>query len=750
MKTSDSTSAMVEEFLGRIRIGDVPDLDGFIADHPAADDPEDLRGLLSTLLDVERLTFSSAKAGDDLPLPDLTPSGYRLLKKIGAGGMGIVYEALQIDLGRHVAVKLIRPELLTDPEIQKLFQVEARILARFDHPGIVRILGAGQCIDNFFYVMELSKGRQLDTLTGRPDERQLLQWAVEASDALACAHSHGIVHGDIKPANLLLDQDGHLRICDFGLAFTAQSRQNSRKLPAGTLRYMAPELRHGQEKTFAGDQYALCAALVEIATAKPFDPNADLPTPLHDAQLAAVLNKGLERTPGNRYHAICDLRDDLMRIVRHDPVAAQPPSLWLRFRLFSQRHPLHVVTAALLIFCLISVVHGLVRTEAALELALRNAETANAALGKVFDEIVEQPPTPRNAELLAQLVPHYEQIAANPNIPPTELTGALSQLAKTAIRTGDYPLAERTLRRLLELDRSSGHLCRLADTLCQQGSTNEATKLYRTIIERHSDGSPAERLDAVEARLYLLKASQDGESAAYRQYARQILAECLIDEPMNDKALFLYAQLLLTSGASIEPISGLPTNPLEILDEISTRNPNNGRYWQAFIDGTANWLKTVNGTNGCPEVIESALEKSDITLWRFLNRPHTVSSALSLKRAFARWQQKSMMPFGRRRTQISTDTLTHALLNQPNLPKEDQIDLIDLSLDALENPLMPFRGNRTHPPIPIRRIKKLKDFLLQHQLPRSEEFLQRIQALEDASEPPGQPPLRARRPRFPR
>ena len=731
MSENDTTSCLVEEFLGRVRIGDVPDIDSFIAEHAPSGDSEDLRGLLSTLIDVERLTFASKDTDESLPPPDLTSCGYRLLKKIGAGGMGVVYEALQTNLDRHVAVKLLRPELLADPEILELFRLEARILARFNHPGIVRILGTGHCAATFFYAMELVEGRHLDTLAQKPSEKQLLQWADEASDALACAHSHGIVHGDIKPANLLLDKNGHIRICDFGLAFATQTASGRQGSKGGTLRYMAPELQGDMIRNFAGDQYALCASLVEIATASPFDRNGDISRLPRNSQLAAVLNKGLADDPKDRYPAVSDLRDDLRRIGRHETVIAGRTPLHVRIGLFCRRHPIHSVTASLIVLCLAAVIHGLIRTEAALKLAQGNAATANAAIGKVFDEMVQLPPAPGNADLLSQLIPYYEQIVANPNIPLTELTGALTQLAQTAMRTGDYPLAERTLRRLLECDNSSSVQCRLAYVLFQQGKGDESTALFRKIIDRYSDGTPRERLDAAWAHLHFVQTGPKGNHSADRQAVHRILADYFSKNPENDTALYLYAQLLRSgTDASVEPIPDLPSDPLEILDELSSRHPNNGRYWQAFIDGATEWFRTAGATNGCPETIESALEKSDIMLWRFLSRPHAVTSALALKRAYARWHRLSDERRRPIREQISVSILTRALLNQPNLPEEDQSDLIAFSLDALEDlERFPPRRQRSHERRQ-HRLKELKTFLEQHPLPRKDEFLKRIQALE--------------------
>lgn len=745
MNNNDTNGAIVEEFLGRIRIGDMPDVNDFVAAHPEAQDPDELRELLTMLIDVERLTFPSVSGGE-LPMPDLTSCGFRLLKKIGAGGMGVVYEALQINLGRHVAVKLLRPELLADPEIRELFKLEARILARFNHPGIVRIIGTGHCDDNFFYIMELIEDQHLDTLSQPPDEKQLLRWAVEASDALSCAHGHGIVHGDIKPANLLLDRNGHLRICDFGLAFNSRptSEENSGRHD-GTVRYMAPELLSGGDKNFSSDQYALCASLAEIAAAKPFDRNSDRALTFSNAQLAAVIVKGLAADPDDRYPSVGELRDDLRRILRHEPVSAGRTPLFTRIRLFCKRHPIHSVTAALLLLCLTTLVHGLVRTESALQLAKRNAATASTAIGKVFDGMVEMPPSPEITELLARLIPYYEQIVSNPNIPPSELTGALTKLAQSAMRVGNYELAEHTLLRLMELDESSDNLCRLAETLFRLGKNDEADRIFNKIIDRYSDGDPEDRLDAVWSHLHFMNINRDSLSD-HIQPARHILAEYLAAAPDDDKALFLYAQLLrLGSEASAIPIPGLSSNPLEILDDISTLNPNNGRYWQNFIDSATEWLKASDISEECPATIRAALEKSDIMLWRFMNRPHTVSSALALKRAYANRVRDADGRHGVSNGPSPINTLLRVLLNQPNLPEQDQSDLIALSLDSLERPIPPQRPPsmrsldllQHHPTerlqkIRARRLQELRKHLELHSLPRRDELLHRIRALESA------------------
>ena len=731
MNENDSISALLEEFLGRIRIGDVPDIERFVAERAPLDEAEELRGILTTLLDVERLTFSSGAGYDDPPPPDLTSSGYRLMKKIGVGGMGVVYEALQVNLGRRVAIKFLRPELLMDSEIRELFKLEARLIARFDHPGIVRILGTGQCADTFFYVMELVEGKHLDALPQRPNDRQILQWAIESADALACAHGHGIVHGDIKPANLLLDRVGHIRICDFGLAFTSQHPSGSKGNQGGTFRYMAPELQCGGTKGFVGDQYALCASLVEIASNRPFDRMEDRSRLFRNPQLAAVLDKGLANDPKNRYSSVGELRDDLRRIERHEPVTAGRTSFIALFGLFCQRHPIYIIVAGLLTLFLAAVLHGFIRTERALKLAKSNAATANAAIGKVFDEMVELPPAPENVDLLTQLIPYYEQIAANPNIPPSELTGALSQLAQTAMRAGNYPLAERTLRRLLNLDDSSTNRYRLAYTLAQLGKHDESTQIYRNVVNRYSEGTQQERLDAVGAYLHLIQADKNGDHSNDKLSACRILKHCLTMNPEDDHALFLYAQLLrINPEAAGESISDLSNDPLELLDEVTTRNPNVVRYWRAFINSATDWFDSADGTDSCPAAIESAQTKSDIMLWRFMNSPHAVMSALSFKYAYARWLRLSTSERRRGHDMASIDILARALLNQPNLSDAKKSDLIAFSLDMMEDSLAFSQHRRRPRGLQYRRLKELRDFLECHPLPRKDEFLRRISELE--------------------
>ena len=167
----------------------------------------------------------------------------------------------------------------------------------------------------------------------------------------------------------------------------------------------------------------------------------------------------------------------------------------------------------------------------------------------------------------------------------------------------------------------------------------------------------------------------------------------------------------------------------------SGTNANHSADWDAvsriLVDCATEWLKAAGATNACPETIRSAINKSDIMLWRFLNRPHAVSSALALKRAHARWLRLSSPWRGAIRSRGMAVVLTQALLNQPNLPEEDQSDLIAFSLDEIERHLP--RSHHRHASAfpPFRQLKKFKNFLEQHSLPRKDEFLERIRKLEN-------------------
>ncbi len=208
-----------------------------------------------------------------------TLSHYRILRKLGTGGMGEVYLAEDTKLGRQVALKLLPAAFTADSERLRRFEQEARAASALNHPNIITIHEIGQAEAGRFIVMEYVQGRTLRAMTGAPlDLDSLVFWAEQIAEALGVAHSAGIIHRDIKPENIMVRDDGYVKVLDFGLARLAShslSEIQAVSTPGaliGTARYMSPEQAQGDQAVAASDIFALGIVLYELATGRhPFD-----------------------------------------------------------------------------------------------------------------------------------------------------------------------------------------------------------------------------------------------------------------------------------------------------------------------------------------------------------------------------------------------------------------------------------------------------------------------------------------------
>jgi len=271
---------------------------------------------------------------------------YRIIEKIGAGGMGDVYRAHDEHLGREVAIKVLPPGVLTAGRSLKRFHNEAIALSRLNHPNICTIYDVDEHAGQQFIVMELLEGQTLtERIGGRPlrlDE--LLNLAIQIADALEAAHAKGIVHRDIKPANIFILSRGQAKVLDFGLAKmatpsavmpTALTNEPLTRVGAavGTTGYLPPEQALGEEVDARADLFNLGLVLYEMTTGRPAFPgstsaiifeaimNRDpIPpsrlNPALPAELERILSKALEKDREMRYQTAADLRADLKRLKR--------------------------------------------------------------------------------------------------------------------------------------------------------------------------------------------------------------------------------------------------------------------------------------------------------------------------------------------------------------------------------------------------------------------------------------------------
>lgn len=339
-------------------------------------------------LETSVLSPESSPDGEAPAWPDREPDSggewigrrigsHRIVRYLAAGGMGVVYEAMHLETGRPVAIKLMRNSLgaVTDRrEVRERFRREVEVLGRLQHHAIAQVLDAGLSTDDHgqefpYFVLELIDGVPLGRAVESWTDRERLEVFVRICDGVQHAHERGVVHRDLKPANILVTSDGHVKILDFGIArilgdesgrsagSDAAHTQTGQLL--GTLAYMSPEQVGGRPSEIDArcDVYALGVILYELLAKRlPFDPSE---RPLFEAvalvrnvdiaslssidrsyrgDLDTIAAKALAKEKQQRYSTAAELADDVRRHLRDEPIQARPPTTWYQLRKFARRH----------------------------------------------------------------------------------------------------------------------------------------------------------------------------------------------------------------------------------------------------------------------------------------------------------------------------------------------------------------------------------------------------------------------------
>lgn len=342
---------------------------------------DSLRAEVAQLLGASEDSMNGFMSGPPAVLAELDAAAvpdrvgrYRVERPIGEGGMGLVFAARQENPARAVALKLLRPGLV-HPAMLRRFQHEVEALGSLQHEGIAQIFEAGTTELNIagknfeqpYFAMELVEGESITTyaLRHRLDVRTKIELLLSVLNAVQHAHQKGIIHRDLKPANILVDASGRAKVLDFGVARAAtpdaqsMTQQTQTGQLVGTLAYMSPEQicddrEHLDTRT---DVYSLGVLAFELFTGKlPYDvagksiaatareimetaPGAlgSMDRALR-GDLDTILAKALEKEPARRYASVDAFADDLRRFLRHEPIAARPPSALYQIRKFSRRN----------------------------------------------------------------------------------------------------------------------------------------------------------------------------------------------------------------------------------------------------------------------------------------------------------------------------------------------------------------------------------------------------------------------------
>jgi serine/threonine protein kinase/tetratricopeptide (TPR) repeat protein len=581
----DLLDSLAESFLSRYRRGERPSLTEYTSRHPEI--ANQIQELFPALAELEEL---GSALGPTHRMSTAAPSRlgeYRIIREIGRGGMGVVFEAVQESLDRRVALKLLPAGPGTPPQLLDRFHREACIAARLHHGHIVPVFGVGVENGLSYYAMQYIAGQGLDEVlkqirarrvgstavgaetkaAGDPSSasmvlcentaeyyRNIARLGEQAAEALDYAHSQGVLHRDVKPSNLLLDAGGYLWVTDFGLARSNDTDDLTQTGDVlGTPRFMAPERFRGAADA-RSDVYSLGATLYELLTLEPAFAETDRPKlmemvlrgrflpprhiePATPRDLETIIAKSMATEPNSRYPSAAALADDLRRFVAGEPIAARPPGALERAAKWSRRNP--AWAAALTVaFVAMGSVAGIV---GAYSLKLKGA-LADANCNLVEAQTQSRRADDNIAELRKSVSDITHFVLNDPKLQSPDLTESRRRLLAYAVEAYNKVAAQTGDSENVLYTRGEAH-ARLAQILGQSGQRDQsleqngsAIEVYEKLIQMRPENGKYRILlaELLHSRANKLDAlNRVHEAIALNQQAAQICREAQRLDPTD-------------------------------------------------------------------------------------------------------------------------------------------------------------------------------------------------------------------------
>ncbi|HZU39166.1 MAG TPA: serine/threonine-protein kinase [Gemmataceae bacterium] len=637
----DAVAEVVDAFRDSVRRGERPDIEEYALRYPHLADI--LRRVLPALevLRPQEGSSPSLSTVEDVPA---VLGDFRILREVAKGGMGIVYEAEQISLRRRVALKVLPFAATMDARHLQRFHNEAQAAACLHHTNIVPVFSVGCERGIHFYAMQFIDGQPLSelirqlrraekpestaeseqtppyqppleekgmarptvqtgrdatplTMVGRRDWtyfRKVAELGVQAAEALDHAHQVGIVHRDVKPANLLLDGRGNLWITDFGLAQVQSDTRLTRTGDLlGTLRYMSPEQALAKRVPIDHhtDIYSLGATLYELLTLQPLYSGQDRqellrqiafdePKPLRKwdraipAELETIVLKALEKVPSERYATAQALADDLRRFHMHEPIRARRATPWQRARKFARRHQGATVTAAIaLVVGLVLGMAGLAvnnhlvrqeqqRTQKALDRADKQGAIAQAVQNFLRDKLLAQAAPRAQADALLRGRDKSARLEPNPRIGEL-LNRAARELTEDNIEAlfPEQPLVQAELLKTIgeaysgigDYEPATAHLLRARDLQNRELGPDHPDTLatVSSLARTYLDASKPKDAADLFGQVLDWRREHLGPGHADTLASMSDLARCYYRLKQHGKALQLREELVRLRQASL-------------------------------------------------------------------------------------------------------------------------------------------------------------------------------------------------------